>query len=907
MSRNAEEEVMGFSLGMGRDGYLVGDEEAEMGMGFMEEDARVVRLLLQRGDVAVLLWLAGRWPADGLPPVAMWWRELVNEFLKGFCAGVSGEGGRNWERWLKRMPLMKGGEQVTVEVLERLWSRLAEAVEKAVVGHAGGREGWLREALPQWHLVGRVTLHLAENPRNLERPFAFMATYTSGLNEAGEVRHLPLQQAVKSVADKKDKEGLLKLLEPLSRAAEESELMKEMVEGGTIYRARAWSPGRALQFLKEVPLLERCGLAVRIPDWWKSGGRRRVLATVKVGEEGGGGGGGGVWRFDVALTLGGEKLTKEEMEALSTAQGLVLLKGRWVEVDAGRLKAVMEHWQKARMMQFQGGMTFLQAMRLLAGVRGVAGVGSEEKEEDLREWSEVVAEGRLAEVLEQMRDPQRLRDLDEQVDLRAELRQYQREGVNWLRFLVKLGLGACLADDMGLGKTMQVLALLLQLKRIEPGKGPALLVAPASLLLNWQMEAVKFAPTLRVLVAHGSGEEVGVWQKLSRGDERPLLEADLVLTTYGMVSRLACLSEVKWRLVVLDEAQAIKNPASIQAQAVKRLEAWSRIALTGTPIENRMTDLWSLFDFINPGLLGNLETFQRLVKWMTQGERADFEPLRKLVSPYLLRRLKTDKRIIRDLPEKVEVVSWCALTKPQAVLYQQAVETLRARLAEVEEELRSGVVLSALMTFKQICNHPAQHSGDVVYETGLSGKFLRLRELAEGMARGQEKVLVFTQFTQVIPALRTLLREVFGREGLVLTGSTPVVERRELVEKFQAEGGPPFFILSLKAGGTGLTLTAASQVVHFDRWWNPAVENQATDRAFRIGQRRNVLVHKLVCRGTLEERIDRLIEQKKSLAEGVLGGEAEKSILQMGDEELMELVSLDLGKAMVGWEVGEEE
>jgi non-specific serine/threonine protein kinase len=345
---------------------------------------------------------------------------------------------------------------------------------------------------------------------------------------------------------------------------------------------------------------------------------------------------------------------------------------------------------------------------------------------------------------------------------------------------------------------------------------------------------------------------------------------------------------------VLDEAQAIKNSGAAQTRAVKELQAGSRIVLTGTPVENRLGDLWSLFDFINPGLLGSGAAFGRFVKSLSRSDGMQYGPMRRLVRPYILRRLKTDKTIISDLPDKTEMNAWCLLTKPQAMLYQRVVDRLARDLAQSDGVQKKGLILAALMAFKQICNHPAQHSGDTHYDPALSGKFARLRELCQPIAERQERVLVFTQFTEVIPALRDFLKGIFGRDGLVLTGKTAVKQRRELVDDFQREAGPPFFLLSLKAGGTGLTLTAASHVIHFDRWWNPAVETQATDRAFRIGQKKNVLVHKFVCRGTLEERIDRVITEKRDLAEGVLASGGELPLTEMSDADLLSFVSLDV-------------
>ena len=470
-------------------------------------------------------------------------------------------------------------------------------------------------------------------------------------------------------------------------------------------------------------------------------------------------------------------------------------------------------------------------------------------------------------------------------DLKAVLRPYQRDGVRWLWWAHELGLGVCLADDMGLGKTLQVLALLLLRKR-SPARAPALLVVPASLVANWTSEAARFAPSLRIRVAHGAAPDVA------------LEETDAVITTYGTVTRSAWLREREWGLVVLDEAQAIKNPGARQTRAAKAVKARARVALTGTPVENRLGDLWSLFDFLQPGLLGGAKEFGGAARRMAAREQDGYRPLRRLLGPYLLRRLKTDRRIIADLPDKTEVTAFCALTRVQAVLYQRAVDDLARVLEEREGIQRRGAILASLLRLKQICNHPSHFLGDGAWTPDGSGKLARLREIAEAALARQEKMLVFSQFREMCGPLASFLAGVFGREGLVLHGSVPVAQRKGLVDAFQAESGPPFFVLSLKAGGTGLNLTAASHVVHYDRWWNPAVENQATDRAFRIGQKKNVVVHKFVCRGTVEERIDALMASKRALAEAVVESEGEIRLTELKDEELMRLVSLDLGSAL---------
>jgi non-specific serine/threonine protein kinase len=377
-----------------------------------------------------------------------------------------------------------------------------------------------------------------------------------------------------------------------------------------------------------------------------------------------------------------------------------------------------------------------------------------------------------------------------------------------------------------------------------------------------------------------------------------LQDLDLVVTSYGSLLRMPWLMETAWNLVVLDEAQAIKNQAAKQTRAVKRLNARSRLALTGTPVENRLGDLWSIFDFINPGLLGSAKQFTGFAKRLANRTHNPYGPLRELVRPYILRRLKTDKTVISDLPEKTEVKAFCQLSRKQAALYQDAVDELASRLGDAYGIARRGMVLSFLMRFKQICNHPSQWLGDGAWAEEESGKWARLREIAEVIAARQEKMLVFTQFREVTAPLASFLATIFGRPGLVLHGETEVKKRQQLVGRFQEDESVGFFVLSLKAGGSGLNLTAAAHVVHFDRWWNPAVENQATDRAFRIGQKKNVLVHKFVCRGTVEEKIDQLIESKQSLSEGLLEGGADRILTELKDEELLKLIRLDLQIAM---------
>ena len=592
------------------------------------------------------------------------------------------------------------------------------------------------------------------------------------------------------------------------------------------------------------------------------------------------------------MTLDGAPLTNDEIaELLAGTDGLRFLRGQWIEVRRETLHRMIDEFGRIERMAAERGLTFAQAMRLASGAPVDGAPGHDEAE---REWSQVAAGPWLRDVLDGLREPEGLARIETDGRLLATLRPYQETGARWLRLLSSLGLGACLADDMGLGKTLQVLTLLVARGRRRTGDPPALVVAPASLLANWAAEAARFTPSLRVLVAHPSAMPGANLKDL---EPAQVDDCDLVITSYSALARVPWIASKPWGLLVLDEAQAIKNPAARQTRAARAVPARARIALTGTPVENRLTDLWSIFDVINPGLLGSHQVFARWTKRLAAPPHASFAPLRTLVQPYILRRMKTDPAVIQDLPAKTEVAAYCTLSARQAALYQQAVEELTRKLQATEGIERKGLVLSFLLRFKQITNHPSHWLGDDRWREADSGKFRRLREIAETIAAKQEKVLVFTQFREMTAPLASFLGSVFGRAGVVLHGGTPVGARRTLVDRFQNDDDVPFFVLSLKAGGTGLNLTAASHVVHFDRWWNPAVENQATDRAFRIGQRQPVLVHKFICRGTVEDRIDALIESKRALSRDLLEGAQEIALTELSNDELLRLVSLDIRRA----------
>jgi non-specific serine/threonine protein kinase len=860
--------------------------------------------------------LASEFLHEPLPPTFGFWRGLARRYFTALCHNpnldnadgvtVAKPGGNDWAALVETAPPMKGLEYLNSIALARLWDELDAHVHAGISRASGGAAAYLKSCNPLWNAVGRVTFHLAENKRNPAYPFAFLATYTNRVSEQGKVQHLPLGRALEEYAGSKNRTALAALLSPVQRAAERSKVARQLLDSRAIFHPQVWRPDQAFAFLNEIPLFEQSGLVVRIPDWWKAGRPPRPQVSVRIGDAKGNlVGRDSLLDFQVGLSLEGEPLTESELQSiLQSTSGLTLLKGKWVEVDKEKLQQVLEHWKKVQSAAGPDGLPLLEGLRLLSGFQPGKAIEAEAGTARA-DWSSVIAGRQLKKLLDEMQRPEVSSESDPGQDLRAELRPYQRQGAHWLWFMNKLGLGSCLADDMGLGKTIQVISLLLALRRGRAASkttdvvGPSLLIVPASLIANWKAEIQKFAPSLSVFYAHPAETPNEKLTAAARTPATALTGNDLVITSYSMAVRLAWLKEAAWNIVILDEAQAIKNAGARQSRAVKELRCRHRIALSGTPIENRLSDLWSLFDFLCPGLLGGARDFAAFVKSQSQEDQNQFAPLRRLVRPYILRRLKTDKRIISDLPEKTEVTAFCPLTRRQAALYQQSVNELAERLdgPEVEGIQRRGVILAFLTRFKQICNHPSQWLGDGAYVPADSGKFHRLRELCEEIASKQEKVLVFTQYREVTDPLARYLESVFGQSGVVLHGGTPVARRKELVDAFQRDGGPPFFVLSLKAGGTGLNLTAASHVIHFDRWWNPAVENQATDRAFRIGQKRNVMVHKFTCRGTLEERIHDIIAGKSALAEDILGEGAERLMTEMNNSELLRFVALDIKAA----------
>ncbi len=675
------------------------------------------------------------------------------------------------------------------------------------------------------------------------------------------------------------------------------------------------STNEAYEFLREyLPVLEESGFVVQAPNWWQKPQARigavlqiesPTLEKTRTAQSEGIHAGKTILglnhlvRYNWQIAVGDQPLTLNEFENLARQKASLLrLRGQWVEILPEQIDAAMRFFS-----EHPGGEVSLREAFQLAH-------GFESKEVGVPIQG-LTATGWVEQILQASGPNHRMPMLDQPHQFQGTLRPYQKVGLSWLAFLDQFGLGACLADDMGLGKTIQLIALLLH-ERQQVGDdsliGPTLLIVPTSLIGNWSNELRRFAPELMFHVQHGpdrpSGEEFA----------RLAHQNDVVITTYALVNRdRDTLQSVTWHRVVLDEAQYIKNPPTKQTSAIRGLKANRRLAMTGTPVENRLSELWSIMDFCNPGYLETAGTFRRRfsvpIERHRDHERA--EHLRKLVQPYILRRVKTDPKVLDDLPPCVITREYATLTHEQAAMYQRVVDSMLSDVDQVQGIRRRGLVLATLVKLKQICNHPAQAaaSGWASRQAGFqgltitkhdaaqqvlstrSGKASRLMTMLEEILAGNERALVFSQFRQMGHLLTSMIQHDLDAEVQFMHGGTPQSKRQSMIDHFQRETGPMVFVLSLKAGGVGLNLTAANHVFHYDRWWNPAVENQATDRAFRIGQARTVHVHKFICLGTLEERIDEMIEQKTELADNIIGA-GESWLTELSTEQLQDIFTL---------------
>ncbi len=766
---------------------------------------------------------------------------------------------------LSNAPFCIGSENLTTDWLKNLWGLLNGVFAREIASYDGTVAMYLAEKDSHLKVAEKIFFHIVENKSDENYPFAFLATYsTKDKNE--KIIHVPLKYALTEYKNNRDK--ILDLLACLNRAGDVCPLIGEFVEKGEMFHPLKLKSKEAWEILKSIPQIEETGIVCRIPDWWKKkkhhagvnvqlGEKRKSLLGLDsiIGMQG-------------FLEVDGLVLSKKDVnDLLKQTEGLALIKGKWIEVNHEKLQKLLSEMEK-----YSGDISLLEAIKFSGQL--------EEENADNADGEISVSNGEwLKSIFDELRTPPKIQ-LPEH--LNATLRPYQNTGYSWLSAMSSFGFGACLADDMGLGKTLQILTLLESIYEKNPA-AKILLIVPASLIGNWIKECEKFTPGLPVKVLHGAEAK----------DDFDF--SFLNITTYGMTGRLESLKSIKWDKIILDEAQAIKNPLSKQTKNIKALSASGKIALTGTPVENDLSNLWSLFDFLDKGLLGSSAEFKKFTKTLSENP-AGYAKLKKMISPFMLRRLKTDKAIISDLPEKNEITDYISFSKKQSVLYKKYVDELEKKLekAKFESIERKGLVLSSLMKLKQICNHPDQFLGMENYDENDSGKFEMLRQICQIIYEKRERVLIFTQFKEITGKLDDFLAEIFGTRGFVLHGGTTVKKRTQMVEEFQSEKYIPYMVLSVKAGGTGLNLTNANHVIHFDRWWNPAVENQATDRAFRIGQTKNVMVHKFVCKGTIEEKIDELIESKKQLAKNVIGETSGESwISEMSNDELFNLLKLE--------------
>ena len=791
-------------------------------------------------------------------------------------------------------------------------------------------KAWMRNLHPSGDQTFRIAfrveapgieaLYAGENGSDLEQPIieaeqGIVATAANGngaqsAQEAEWTIHFLIQALddpslmINAEAIWKDTSGALSIL------GRRFEQPQEKLLAGLGYASRIFPPlaaalksksptrvnlttREAYAFLREAaPVLEEAGFGLLAPPWWNQRSARlgmrlrlspaqkmdkNMISQGKLNLE-------NLIRYRWELSLGETTLTEDEFRALAALKTpLIQIRGQWVQLDPEQIEAAIQFWEKQRL---EGTVGLLDALQM--------GMNAGESQNGLP-VDEIVTEDWLVDWLERFNEPGKLNQLPQPPGLLGELRPYQRYGYSWLSFFRQWGLGACLADDMGLGKTIQTIALLLKEKQnIGQFPQPVLLVAPTSVVTNWQREVDRFAPGLTTYVHQGpSRRRNGAFKEAIEG-------VDMVLTSYVLVRQDAeMMQSIDWHMVVLDEAQNIKNPSARQTQVIRKLNTGFRLALTGTPVENRLSELWSIMHFLNPGYLGTQEGFRQTFALPIEryADTTATEKLKTLVGPFILRRVKTDPSVIQDLPEKVETKVYCNLTEEQASLYQAVVEDTMKQVDDSEGIARRGLVLAMLMKLKQICNHPVQfmHQGETVEADDIinrSGKLERLIAMLEEILAEGDRALIFTQFAEMGELLKASLPDALGSQVQFLHGGTTPKQRDVMIRAFQEDpSGPPIFILSLKAGGTGLNLTRANHVFHFDRWWNPAVENQATDRAFRIGQHRNVQVHKFVTLGTLEEKIDEMIESKKGLAQAVIGS-GESWLTELSTDDLRELVTL---------------
>ncbi|MGD1822988.1 MAG: DEAD/DEAH box helicase [Pleomorphochaeta sp.] len=767
---------------------------------------------------------------------------------------------------LTSKPLCSGTEYIDVKWIEYHCILFEEWLYSTINEYDGSIEACLSSYIPDFNEADRTYFHLVET-NNSEYPFGFLISYTTIVDK--KVKHMPLSYALNEYKD--DNKQLLHLLSTLFKASGKCDILSSLIENGQIFDPNYLKANEAYQLLKNSDFFNNCGIGFRFPSWWKS--KNKIHTQANIGEKLNQGLSlKALLSVELSFVFDNENLTRAEIKRLLLEkEGLLNFKGKWIEINHNKLMKLIGDYDLL-MDELGDGITFLDFVEMLRDSNSLINSNEDivyKKGSWLNEFYNHKAKN--------------LKPFELSNNFTGSLRKYQEQGVDWLNNMLTLGFGPCLADDMGLGKTVQILAILGTL--IERNQlNTVLLIVPSSLIGNWIAEKNKFISILNMFVLDKTEKQL---------QEMDLSKKGVYLSTYKMVSLRESIYSRDWDLVILDEAQAIKNSNTKQAKVIKAINAKNRIAMTGTPIENSLLDLWSIFDFINPNLLGNKREFTKIIKKAKDNAQI-YGSLRNIVEPFILRRLKTDKKIIKDLPKKIERDMYIPLSSRQVALYKSLINKVSKSLEDKDGIERKGLILSTILKSKQICNHPSQYLKLDTYKEIESGKFLALKELVEVIKEKHEKMLIFTQYKSIIDPLKQYLESLFGYEGLSIDGSVPPKVRSKRVEEFNSDTYYPFMILSIKAGGTGLNLTSANHVVHFDRWWNPSVENQATDRAFRIGQKKVVNVYKFICKKTIEDKINEIINSKKELSSRVIG-ETEDStvsfVTKMNDKELKEFFS----------------
>ncbi|MGH4038152.1 MAG: SNF2-related protein [Sphaerochaeta sp.] len=770
-------------------------------------------------------------------------------------------------RIISSIPLSPGSEYINEDWIESMWLKMESWCYRTLGEFKGSIESCLSSYLPSFNIADRAYFHLVETDSR-EYPFGFLTSYTTKVNN--QIKHMPLSYALEEYKD--NEKELLHLLSMIFKASNKCDTLSNIIEEGQIFEPTYLTSDEAYDLLKNSDFFGECGIGFRFPTWWKRRNQTHIKANIgenlnsEFGMK-------SLLSVKLNFVIDNETLSKEELEELLNMQeGLVKFKNKWIEINHKKLQILLDKYQE--FIENTGNeITFNDYLKMQR----------DEKEDENSNYL-IFEHGQWLESFSSHKVVKE-QTLELSNNFHGKLRNYQETGVNWLYSMLRGGFGTCLADDMGLGKTIQILAIL-QTMFEKNYLTNTLLIVPSSLIGNWSNEKDKFTPNLPLFVLNQTEKKL---------QEMDFDQPGLYITTYKLASLRESINQKHWDLVILDEAQAIKNPNTKRSKIIKGIETDKRIAMTGTPIENSLVDLWSLFDFINPGLLGSQKEFGNIIKKTSENPNI-YRSLRNITQPFIMRRLKTDRSIITDLPKKIETDMYIPLSTKQITLYRRLIKSVTEKLDNKDSDAIStkGLVLSTILKSKQICNHPSQFLKSEEFKEVDSGKFLALKQLVEIIKEKHERMLVFTQYRTMINPLTDYLKSLFGYDGLSIDGSISTEERSRRVDMFNSDTYHPFMVITIKSGGTGLNLTRANHVVHFDRWWNPSVENQATDRAFRIGQKKVVNVYKFTCKGTIEDKINDIINSKKSLSTAVIG-QSEQSALsmitQLDTEKLKEFFS----------------